>query len=178
MTGWLSKIQKTVAISTAEMEYIAITPAVQETLFQYNLLGEWGEGEYPAMILEDNTAALYLIKNQHVSARTKHIDIKHHFIRHHNEAGLFVGLHVRSEDNNSDMLSKNLVGDLYEKHSQEVGTGNNYIHSNWDELMKKLTEEALPHQAGRMLAGDGRATTRTPREKMPDGNLLQEGDPG
>ena len=151
VVGWMSKTQPIVAISTAEMEYIVFTPAVQETLFQYSLLGEWGEGQYPAVIMEDNTAAIYLVKNQHVSARTKHIDIKYHFIREHHDKGVFVGLYVKSDDNNADMLTKNQPLDLFEKHSLEVRSGKNYIYTHWDELMEKLKAEAEMTHAGRML---------------------------
>ena len=59
-------------------------------------------------ILEDNQSAICLAKNQSIHGRTKHIDIKYHFIRDAVEAGKIKLVYCASEDMIADMLTKEL----------------------------------------------------------------------
>jgi hypothetical protein len=80
--SWSSKLQPTVALSTAEAEYMAAASAVREALWLRKLLGDLGyDCTQPVPILCDNQAALKLLVNPIVSARSKHIDVLHHFAR-------------------------------------------------------------------------------------------------
>ncbi|KAE9181472.1 hypothetical protein PF005_g22874 [Phytophthora fragariae] len=63
---WRSTLQKTVALSSTEAEYMALSDCVKECVW---------------MIYEDNQGAMALAKNVGYQARTKHIDIRYHFIR-------------------------------------------------------------------------------------------------
>jgi hypothetical protein len=83
--SWKSQHQPTVALSTAEAEYIALTAAIQEAIFLRQLLDSMGVE--PTMIFEDNQACIALSKNSLVNARSKHIDIKYHFNREKVESG-------------------------------------------------------------------------------------------
>ena len=85
ITNWTSKIQNTVSLSSTEAEYIALGMCAQETVFQNGLLVELGDYEKPGLIKEDNAGAIFLVKNHQVSPRTKHIDVRHHFIRDHHD---------------------------------------------------------------------------------------------
>ncbi len=80
--SWSSKLQPTVAVSTAEAEYMAAAHAVKEALWLRKVLCafELGSRE-PVPILCDNQAALKLLVNPIVSSRSKHIDVLHHFAR-------------------------------------------------------------------------------------------------
>ena len=78
----------------------------------------------PAIIFEDNTRAIYLVKNKQVGGRTKHIDTCHHFIRQLVEWKLLKVLFVRSEQNYADLLTKNLSEGAFEKHVAEILQGN------------------------------------------------------
>lgn len=80
--SWSSKVQPTVALSTAEAEYMAAASAVREALWLRKLLGDLGlicEG--PVTIMCDSQSAIKLLSNPIVSARSKHIDVLHHFAR-------------------------------------------------------------------------------------------------
>jgi Reverse transcriptase (RNA-dependent DNA polymerase) len=80
--SWSSKKQSTVALSTAEAEYVAAAAAVQEVMSIDILLKELGvEQPGPIKILEDNQACIALSNNPIDHGRTKHVDIKYHFIR-------------------------------------------------------------------------------------------------
>jgi hypothetical protein len=80
--SWSSKVQPTVAVSTAEAEYMAAASAVREGLWLRKLLCDLDVGARgPVLIHCDSQAAIKLLGNPIVSARSKHIDVLHHFAR-------------------------------------------------------------------------------------------------
>jgi hypothetical protein len=82
--SWASKKQPTVALSSAEAEYMAVGAAVQEILWLRTLLNEMGFEQGGATVLYcDNQPAIAIAKDDVHHSRTKHIDIRHHFIRDH-----------------------------------------------------------------------------------------------
>ena len=81
VSSWGSRTQKITTLSSTEAEYIALGECAQELKFVSMLLREIGIGEFPGKIFEDNEGAIFLAKNQQVSTRTKHIDVRYHFIR-------------------------------------------------------------------------------------------------
>ena len=82
--SWLSKKQTTVALSSAEAEYGAAGEAVKFILWLRQLLMELG---YPQLartiLLGDNQVCIAIASNDVFHSRTKHIDMRHHFIRDH-----------------------------------------------------------------------------------------------
>lgn len=79
--SWSSKKQHTVAFSTAEAEYMALSAACQETLWLIQLRKELIGSKSSTVIFCDNKSVIDLSNNPIYSARTKHIDIRHHFVR-------------------------------------------------------------------------------------------------
>lgn len=81
--SWSSRYQPTVAQSTAEAEYMALAAATQEALWlkQFNQQLGCPIADEPILVICDNVGALYLSKNDAYLPRTKHIDVKHHFVR-------------------------------------------------------------------------------------------------
>jgi hypothetical protein len=82
--SWSSKRQPTVALSTCEAEYMAQTAAAKEAIWLRSLLCELtptNEAPYATIIYADNQGAIALAKDPKFHARTKHIAIRHHFIR-------------------------------------------------------------------------------------------------
>ena len=130
LTNWCSKTQQSVTLSSTEAEYIALVNAAQEMIFTQMLLSEVDRSDEPGIIFVDNTGAIFLVRNAQVSGRTKHIDVRHHFIRdlQHGVDGddKKVKLQVRfvvSEDNHSDGMTKNLVEGLFLKHAKAMKEG-------------------------------------------------------
>ena len=81
---WLSQKQLTVAVSTAESEYIALSSAAQEAVWLQRLLVDLGEDcTQPLTIMEDNQGAIAMTNNPVQHRRTKNIDIRYHFVRGH-----------------------------------------------------------------------------------------------
>jgi hypothetical protein len=108
IVSWMSNTQQTVALSSCEAEYISLASGAQEVKFLQMLLGEIMYCEQPGILLEDNTGAIFLLKNLHVGQRTKHIDLHWHYIRGMRNMGEIEADFVRSEDNKLDICTKNL----------------------------------------------------------------------
>ena len=70
----------------------------------------------PMNVNMDNKGAMFLANNEQASQRTKHIDIKYHYIRQHVEEGTVKINLVKSEDNTSDVFTKNLGYKLFWEH--------------------------------------------------------------
>ena len=83
LISWYSKKQATVALSTMEAEYVAASIAVQECKWIKQLLNELQvqQSSGAPILYCDNQSALFSMENQQVSSRTKHIDIRYHFIK-------------------------------------------------------------------------------------------------
>ena len=79
--SWNSKLQVTVAVSTAEAEYMAASAAVKEALWLRRLMYDLRMFDDAVPIRTDNQASLALMKNPLTSQRAKHIDVQYHFVR-------------------------------------------------------------------------------------------------
>ena len=118
--AWKSKGGKSVTLSSTEVEYVASSEIAKEAIFVKNLLDSIGiKIELPITIRVDNVGAIYLANNYSTSQRTKHIDIRAHFLREYIENGIIKVLFIRSEDNDADILTKNTPEDLFHSHASK-----------------------------------------------------------
>ena len=86
--SWKSKKQPTVALSTCEAEYMGLGSTTQESLYLIQLLNSMDANTYDCVtIFEDNQGAIALACNPVNRQRSKHIDIRYHFIRNALEEG-------------------------------------------------------------------------------------------
>lgn len=107
--SWSSKRQDIVAQSTFEAEYVALSHAFKEVLWLRNLLQEvWQMPMDPTTLYSDNQSAIALAKDDRYHLRTKHIDIRYHFIRYHIERNEVVVTYCPTEDMVADILTKAL----------------------------------------------------------------------
>jgi hypothetical protein len=119
--AWKSKSGKSVTLSSTEAEYFALSEAAKEVIFVRHLVKSMGiEIEFPIIIKVDNVGAIYLSNNHTTSQRTKHIDIRHHFVREFIEDGILKVVFVRTDDNDADIFTKNTTEDLFNKHSKKM----------------------------------------------------------
>lgn len=80
--SWNSKRQSTVALSSTEAEYLSLSSAVQEAIWLRSFCMSINlQGEEPIKVYCDNKGAIELGKNARFSARTKHINVRHQFVR-------------------------------------------------------------------------------------------------
>lgn len=119
--SWESKRQPTVALSTAEAEYMAMSSATQEAIFLRNFLRDIfreyckNRNHTSMLMYSDSQSALNLSKNEVVNNRTKHIDIRHHFVREAVEKGLIRFNYLPTDLNIADILTKPLSKDKHDK---------------------------------------------------------------
>jgi Reverse transcriptase (RNA-dependent DNA polymerase) len=120
MVAWKSKSQKSVALSSSEAEYISISEITKDILFVKQILEFLKqEIEYPINIKVDNIGAIYMAENNMSNNQTKHVNTRYHFVRELIEDGTIKVEFVRSENNDSDIFTKNVGKELYLKHSNK-----------------------------------------------------------
>lgn len=110
LISWNSQHQPIVALSTAEAEYIAVTPASQEGIWLILLLKNLGFPQETVVIMEDNQACIALSKNPQDHKRTKHIQVRYHFIREQIRDGKFSLKYCPTKSQLADMFTKGLPG--------------------------------------------------------------------
>jgi hypothetical protein len=112
--SWKSKKQATVALSTAEAEYMALATAAQEVSWLRKFLVNFGLDQNEAtVIFEDNQGCIALAKNPVSHERTKHIDIRYHFIRELIEAKMIDLQYLPTEEMLADLLTKGMARDRH-----------------------------------------------------------------
>ncbi|GJU46468.1 copia protein [Tanacetum coccineum] len=108
LTSWFSKKQPALAISTTEAKYVSIEKACQQALWMKQALVDYGISLDDIPIMCDNKGAIDLSKNLVQHSRTKHIEIRHYFLRDNVQKGNISIKKVSSEDNIADLLTKPL----------------------------------------------------------------------
>ncbi|GJS81693.1 hypothetical protein Tco_0748234 [Tanacetum coccineum] len=108
LTSWFLKKQTALAISTTEAEYVSAEKACQQALWMKQALVDYGIRLNDIPIMCDNKGAIDLSKNPVQHSRTKHIEIRHHFLRDNVQKGNISIEKVSSEDNIADILAKPL----------------------------------------------------------------------
>jgi hypothetical protein len=107
--SWSSKRQELVSLSTTESEYVAATHGMKEAIWLRSLLSEIFEPiEPPTTLFSDNQAAIALTRDHQYHARTKHIDVRYHFIRWVIEQGSLRLIYCPTDDMVADVLTKAL----------------------------------------------------------------------
>ena len=106
---WGSRKQNCIALSTTEAEYIAAASAcASQLLLLKQQLGDFKIDLGALEIKCDNTSAINVSKNPVHHSRTKHIDVRHHFLRDHVEKGNIMLTPVRTEEQIADIFTKPL----------------------------------------------------------------------
>jgi len=105
--SWSRKHQATVALSTVEAEYVAMSRCAQQMVWMHGWLREVAiENTGPRLIKGDNRGAIALTKNTKDHGKVKHIDIRHHYIRELIQSGAILIENVSSTDNLADLFTK------------------------------------------------------------------------
>ena len=121
--SWCSRLQSTVALSSTEAEYMALTEATNEAIFLRQLLSDIGIPQLAATtIFEDNQGAIKLANNPMHHRRSKHIDIKFHHIRHHINHGTICLEYVRTTEQLADSLTKGVGGGVLRELTNAIFT--------------------------------------------------------
>lgn len=118
---WAAVKQQTIATSSVEAEYIAVALSVKEALWLLTWLKEVGFDLSTIAIQMDSNGALDLAKNAQFSQRTKHIDIRHHFIRDHIEKGDISLKYLPTDAMTADILTKPLEKVKFARFREQMG---------------------------------------------------------
>ncbi|KAL2525901.1 Reverse transcriptase Ty1/copia-type domain-containing protein [Abeliophyllum distichum] len=110
---WKSQLQPLVTLSSTEAEYIALTEAFKECMWLKGLLCELNFLNENAMTFTDSQSALMLCKNPVYHERSKHIEVKYHFIMEKLAFGEFKLLKIATDDNHADVGTKVLAAGTY-----------------------------------------------------------------
>ncbi|KAH9751577.1 hypothetical protein KPL71_014347 [Citrus sinensis] len=104
--SWKASLQSVVALSTTEVEYIALTEAFKEAKWIRGIISELGLIQDTIPIYYDSSSAIQLSRNSKYHERTKHVDLRLHFIREEIERGVVDVVKISTEDNPADALTK------------------------------------------------------------------------
>ncbi|KAL1191699.1 Retrovirus-related Pol polyprotein from transposon RE1 [Cardamine amara subsp. amara] len=108
LISWHSKKQNSVSLSTAEAAYIALGSCCTQLMWMKQMAADYGMTSDSILIYCDNESAINIAKNPVQHSRTKHIDIRHHFIRELVKEKLIVVDHVSTEFQLADLFTKPL----------------------------------------------------------------------
>ena len=121
MVSWGSKKQNTVALSTAEAEYVAAAACCSQILWIKQQLRDFGIIYDCVPIYCDNTSAICISKDPVHHSRVKHIHIRHHFLKDNVEKGLIKLDFCQTDHQIADILTKPLNREKHEKMRMELG---------------------------------------------------------
>ncbi|CAJ2668305.1 unnamed protein product [Trifolium pratense] len=121
LVSWLSKKQNSVSLSTAEAEYIAAGSSCSQLLWMRQMLKEYSVEQDVMTLYCDNLSAINISKNPIQHSRTKHIDIRHHFIRELVEEKIVTLEHIASEEQLADIFTKALDANQFENLRGKLG---------------------------------------------------------
>ena len=112
---------KSVVLSTAEAEYMALSEVVKELKFFVQLLQTmYIAVELPITVHVDNVGAIWLSNNRTTSDRTEHIDIRTSFVNEYQEDGKIIIKFVKSEENEADIFTKNTTNAIFSNHQKKL----------------------------------------------------------
>ncbi|PHT26676.1 hypothetical protein CQW23_33713 [Capsicum baccatum] len=156
--------QTTVALSTTEAEYIAITEDFKKAIWLKGLFGEHRKDLQITMIFCESQSVIFPMKDQMFHEWTKHIDIRYHFVREIIGRGDIVVSKISIHDNPADMMTKTLPSAEFENfldlHNERVKYINELPAVNprillsgpaGSEIYQEILVKALAHFYGAKL---------------------------
>ncbi|GJZ97206.1 retrovirus-related pol polyprotein from transposon TNT 1-94 [Tanacetum coccineum] len=136
LVSWSSKRQKSAAISSTEAEYIALSGCCAQVLWMRSQLTDYGFGFNKIPMYSDNKSAIALCFNNVQHSRSKHIDIRFHFIKEHVENGVIELYFVNTEYQLADIFTKALGQERIEFLINKLG-----MRSFTPKTLKKLADD-------------------------------------
>jgi hypothetical protein len=112
--SWVSKRQKTIALSSTEAEYMALTETCRQITWQRSLLQEMSYQLPPFPLYGDNQGSLFLASNPAQEHRTKHVDVHHHYVCECVEREKVQLFFVPTQEQLADIFTKNLTWQWFE----------------------------------------------------------------
>ncbi|GJX42273.1 ribonuclease H-like domain-containing protein [Tanacetum coccineum] len=150
LISWQCKKQTIMATSTTEAEYVAAANCCGQVLWIQNQMLDYGFNFMNTKIYIDNESTICIVKNSVFHSKTKHIEIRHHFIREAYEKKLIQVLKIYTDDNVADLLTK-----AFNVNSSQTVNDEKQIHATIDSKAVVVTEASIRSS---LLLNDARAT--------------------
>ena len=130
---WISRRQKTVSLSSAEAEWMALCDAAKEALWALSVVRETNENVPSSMVEStppitarvDNSAALTIVNADSSNTKTKHVDVRHHFVKDLIKAGTMKTEWVSTSQQLADILTKRLPTPEFTRYVKQILAHNN-----------------------------------------------------
>jgi transposase InsO family protein len=119
--SWKSKRQPIISLSSMEAEYIALSAASKESMWLHKIQKDLYIKPEPMIIREDNQATIKMANNIINNDRSKHIDVRYHFIREKVSNNILQLEYCQTSDMVADIFTKPLGRNLLEKHVSNLG---------------------------------------------------------
>ena len=104
--SWKATLQSTIALSTTEVEYMAAAEAVKEAIWLRSLVDNLGLKQDIIVVYCDSQSVIHLSKSQMYHERTKHINVRYHFLREIISQGNIIVKKISTSDNAANMFTK------------------------------------------------------------------------
>ncbi|XP_066320393.1 secreted RxLR effector protein 161-like [Miscanthus floridulus] len=121
LVSWSSRKQSNVAQSTTEAEYVAVASCCSQLLWMIATLRDFGLSFSRVPLLCDSTSAISVAKNPVLHSKTKHIEVRHHFLRDHAEKGDIKLKYIDTSQQLADILTKPLDQTMFARLRGEFG---------------------------------------------------------
>ena len=109
------------SLSSTEAYYVALSETVKEVMLVIQLLGSMKIlVKDPVTARVDNVGVIFMASNITKTSCTKHVDIWYKYVNEYVDGGIVKILFVKSADNDSNILAKNISTYLHEKHSKKI----------------------------------------------------------
>ncbi|GJW14778.1 putative ribonuclease H-like domain-containing protein [Tanacetum coccineum] len=157
LISWQCKKQTVVATSTTKAEYVAAASCYGQVLWIQNQLLDYGYNFMNIVINIDNNSTICIIENPVQHSKTKHIEIRHHFIRDCNAKKLIQMVKIHTDYNVADLLTKGFDAGRHVKRGRDtkipqssgppVKVGNEAVHKELGDRMERAATTASSLEA-------------------------------
>ncbi|GJS70995.1 ribonuclease H-like domain-containing protein [Tanacetum coccineum] len=152
LISWQCKKQTVVATSTTKAEYVVATSCCGQILWIQNQLLDYGYNFMNTIINIDNNSTICIIENPVQHSKTKHIEIRHHFIRDCNAKKLIQMVKIHTDHNVADLLTKGFDA----RSGPPIKVGDKAVHKELGDRMERAATTASSLEAEQDSGSDPR----------------------
>ncbi|XP_055522372.1 uncharacterized protein LOC129716564 [Wyeomyia smithii] len=124
LISWASRLQTSIALSSMEAEYLALSEGCQETVWLRQLLCDFGEEqETPTVVNEDNQGCIAFVRTERCNRRSKHIDTREKFVKNLCEKKVIELRYCSTDQMIADVMTKPLGPSKHQQFCEMMGLG-------------------------------------------------------